>query len=35
MDREVFLKEIDWPEIGTATPLPEPSIEEIESRICR
>lgn len=37
MDKQVFLKEIDWPEIGNADPLPEPSVEEIESRIdkCR
>jgi len=37
MDKQVFLKEIDWPEIGSADPLPEPSVEEIESRIdkCR
>ncbi|MDR0429949.1 MAG: hypothetical protein LBH58_05675 [Tannerellaceae bacterium] len=37
MDKQVLLKEIDWPEIGSANPLPEPSTEEIESRIdkCR
>lgn len=33
MDKQVFLKEIDWPEIGSADPLPEPSVAEIESRI--
>lgn len=36
-EKQVYLKELDWPEFGIAQPLPEPSVNEIEDRIsnCR
>lgn len=35
MNKQVFLKEMDWPEIGVAAPLPVPSVEEMEIRIAK
>lgn len=35
MDKKVFLKEMDWPQIGSAAPLPAPSVEEMENRIAK